>query len=345
MDVFVCAGCEAALTAPVRRVALPAHAHASYGHVLFPPLMAPGTYAVDPLPSGAPWRTYDDIGADGAAAHGVYAPVTALSVGASGRIAVAPGDSRGTVLIPERGEGACLGLSGGDGPNLVCERCGRAVATRTDDCGIWHAVWLEPDAVRRVPGGEAAPSPDERADLRGLPPIDRHGMWDVRWTAAMGAALAHLVVVCGGGPVVFPGGLLAETLGRVAAWILPSAPAARSVGLAGPGRTDASDIALVPRNPRTGEPWRPAAPVPAVPLAAEVWAYLARPPASPLPVSGTLPDGVLRDDYPLPPQPGYAFHPDKRVFLDTLARLPAVRRPRVREVYERVRTDRNLVLW
>nr|WP_260860028.1 hypothetical protein [Streptomyces cupreus] len=304
--------------------------------------MEPGTYAVDPEPSGVPWRQYDEVGAEEAAARGVYAPVYMLSFGGPGRIALAPGDSRGLALIPERCEGYCLGLNGGDGPNLACQRCGDAVATRTDDCGIWPAVWLEPGAVRRVPGGGPAPEPSVRA----TPPIDQDGGWDGRWRAAVGAALAHLVVAGEGEPVVFPDGLLAEMFGRAAAVILLPGRPAKSVGLAGPGLTTTAAIALVPRDPRTGEPWQPPAPVPTVPLAADVWAYLADPrEISPLPASGTLPDGVLRDDYPLPPHPGYTFHPDRRLFLHTLARHPAVRRPHIRAIYDRLWTAPNPVLW
>ncbi|MGW2043477.1 hypothetical protein ACWCO4_36290, partial [Streptomyces virginiae] len=31
------------------------------------PLMEPGTYAVDPLPTGPPWRVWDEVGEDLAA--------------------------------------------------------------------------------------------------------------------------------------------------------------------------------------------------------------------------------------------------------------------------------------
>lgn len=60
--VFACAGCGAVLTAPVSQIALPVHAHHSYGHELLPALMEPGTYAVDPEPSGPPWRPWSEIG-------------------------------------------------------------------------------------------------------------------------------------------------------------------------------------------------------------------------------------------------------------------------------------------
>ncbi|MCX4531247.1 hypothetical protein OHA79_38300 [Streptomyces sp. NBC_00841] len=82
-----------------------------------------------------------------------------------------------------------------------------------------------------------------------------------------------------------------------------------------------------------------------MPLATEVWAYLAFPrETSPIPASGTLPDGVLRDDYPLPPHPMYTLRPDKQVFLNTPARLPAVRQPWLRDLYDRVRKERNTFL-
>ncbi|MGJ5755820.1 hypothetical protein [Streptomyces puniciscabiei] len=45
-------------------------------------------------------------------------------------------DSRGTPLIPERRGGACWGLDGADGPNLVCAACGLPVAGRIDDCSL-----------------------------------------------------------------------------------------------------------------------------------------------------------------------------------------------------------------
>ncbi|MGW0633368.1 hypothetical protein [Streptomyces sp. NPDC002758] len=63
--------------------------------------MEPGTYAVDPEPSGPPWRPWNEIGVDEAEARGVFAPVYALSFGSPGAIVVAPGDTRGTILIPE----------------------------------------------------------------------------------------------------------------------------------------------------------------------------------------------------------------------------------------------------
>ncbi len=93
MAVFACGGCGVALTAPVSRVALPVHARQRYGHALLPPLMESGTYAVDPEPSGPPWRRWGEITAAEAGARGVHAPVPALSFGEPGAIVVAPATS------------------------------------------------------------------------------------------------------------------------------------------------------------------------------------------------------------------------------------------------------------
>ncbi|MFB7591507.1 hypothetical protein [Streptomyces sp. NPDC056169] len=345
MDVFVCRGCGSALTAPLSPVALPAHAHQSVGHVMLPPLMEPGTYAVDPAPSGAPWR-WEGIGEAEAEAQGVFAPVGSVSFGARGRTVVAPGDTRGTVLIPEKCDGDCFGPDGRDGPNLACERCGLPVATRIDDCSLWQAVWLEPDAVRPEPAGEPAPPPLGWEGMTwhsySTPPFAPEDTWHYRWQAAAGSALAHLLVASDGGPLTLPEGPVMDLFGRAVARLLPPGPAAKSVALAGPGprapgtAVPVPDIALVPRHPRTGEPWQPPSDATvAVPLAIEVWAHLALPrETSPRPMSGRLPDGVLRDDYPLPDHPWRLFEPDQKVFRHTLARLPAVRQPWLRALYD-----------
>lgn len=316
--MFACAGCGAELTAPVSRVALPDHTHFGAWEQLHPPLMEPATYAVDPLPSGAPWR-------------------------ARGSIVIAPGDSRGTVLIPEKCAGYCMGIDGRDGPNLACERCGCAVATRWDDCGLWQAVWLEPNAVRRLPSGlSAVPIPgwDELDPAaHAVPPVEPDGSWSRRWEAAVPVALARLVVACDARAVALPGPL-AELLGDAVAGYLPTGPPVLTAGLAGPGAPaprPAPDVLLVPRHPVTGEPWRPPHGTAAVvPLDIGVWAHLALPgETSPLPATGRVPEGVLRDDYPLPPHPRCSFRPHDRAFGDTLVRLPAIRRPSLRAYYDR----------
>lgn len=55
MEVFGCAGCGTELTGPVSRLALPDHArsHRGCGAGLLPPLLPPGTYAVDAEPDTA----------------------------------------------------------------------------------------------------------------------------------------------------------------------------------------------------------------------------------------------------------------------------------------------------
>ncbi|MFF2524229.1 hypothetical protein [Streptomyces liangshanensis] len=353
-DVFACAGCGTVLTAPVSQVALPVHAHHRYGHEMLPALMEPGTYAVDPEPSGPPWRPWSEFGADEAEARGVFAPVHALSLGAPGAVVVAPGDTRHTVLIPERCDGYCMGLDGRDGPNLACSHCGQPVATRIDDCSLWQSVWLAPDAVRRSPANDSAGGTTAREasteEWKGTPPIDPSGRWNPRWEAAVGSALAHLLAVSGGTPVTLPDGLVTDTFGRALDALIPPGPpqpprppaksVALALALAGPGLAAPdpdADIALVPRHPRTGKAWQPPGAVETVPLATDVWIHLAFHRARLLlPVTGGMPDGVLRDD-PLPPYPGELFRPDSGVFLHTLARLPAVRQPWLREIYDRVR--------
>ncbi|MXM67662.1 hypothetical protein GR925_30560 [Streptomyces sp. HUCO-GS316] len=103
-----------------------------------------------------------------------------------------------------------------------------------------------------------------------------------------------------------------------------------------PGPDSAADILLVPQHPRTGAAWQPSGSVPTVSLAADVWTQLAFPSERlPVPATGGLPDGVLRDD-PLPMRPHQLFRPASGPFLRTLARLPAVRQPWLRRIYDRV---------
>ncbi len=106
-------------------------------------------------------------------------------------------------------------------------------------------------------------------------------------------------------------------------------------------RSPGSDRRRARGHPRTGEPWQPSGTVRAVPLPGAVWGHLAFPPRDrlPLPATGGLPDGVLRDDPP-PMRPWRPLWPDREIFLDTLARLPAVRQPWLRGIYDRVR-DRS----
>ncbi|MFF8414808.1 hypothetical protein ACF05P_36155, partial [Streptomyces omiyaensis] len=100
MFVFVCAGCGAELTIPLSPVALPVHAHQKYGNgILLPVLMESGTFAVEPEPWGPPWRRWEEIDPGEAMVRGIHAPLYALSDSAPGAVVIAPGDTRGTVLI------------------------------------------------------------------------------------------------------------------------------------------------------------------------------------------------------------------------------------------------------
>ncbi|MET9554504.1 hypothetical protein [Streptomyces sp. NPDC006645] len=356
MFVFACRGCGTELTIPLSRVALPTHAHQKYGNGLqLPVLMEPGTFAVNPEPWGPPWRRWEGIHPDEAVTRGIYAPVYALSDGAPGAIVIAPGDARATVLLPERAGGYCCGLDGADGPNMACETCDLPVATRIDDCSFWQAVWLAPDAVRRLTVGGADSVPLTWTELleegKSTPPFEpiatwgsRLGpnhfwSWSPRWEAAVGRALAHLLAASQGRPVIVPDGLSMEVLQRALDAMLPAGRARRAV-LAGPGQPTADgdvDILLVPTHPQTGRTWTPADPCTSaylVPLPFGVWLWLAFPePHLPLPASGGMPDSVLRD-YPSAPRPRYSFRADPDAFQHTLVRLPAVRNPWLREILQ-----------
>nr|WP_223242729.1 hypothetical protein [Streptomyces sp. CBMA123] len=326
------------MTVPVAEVALPPHAHRQGGHRYLPPLLEPGTFAVDPEPSEPPWRPWAEITVAEAVARGVYAPVDGLWCGSGGAVLLAPGDTRGTVLIPERCDGCCAAAGS---PNLACEGCGRTVGARIDDCYQWQAVWLHPRAVWRLPvEGPARPAGDGWA-VPPLPPVEPDGWWNDRWTATVGAALAEVLAASGGEPVAVPPGLLTETFGRTLRRLLPAGAPARTLGLAGPGLTPAPapDIALVPRHPWTGAAWQPPAghgAVP-VPLDAAVWTYLAFPPAR---RTTRLPAGEERDD-PLPLRPGWLFEPDRYLLSHRLARLPAVRQPWLHAIYDRLGNRRH----
>ncbi|MFC5664982.1 hypothetical protein ACFP3U_18585 [Kitasatospora misakiensis] len=362
MFVFVCAGCGVELTAPLSQVALPVHAHQKYGNgTQLPALMEPGTFAVDPEPWGPPWRTREEIDSNEAAARGVYAPVHALSDGAPGAIVIAPGDARRTVLIPDdRAGGYCCGLDGADGPNVACVECALPVASRIDDCSLWQSMWLAPNAVRRrsLDGVDAAPLSwtDLMAEGKSTAPFEpiagrgsrvgaghwsNYGWsWSPRWEAAAGRVLAHLLVASEGRPVIVPGGVVAEVFQRALDTLLPAGPPARRAVLAGPGQPSprrGTDVVLVPTHPQTGEIWAPAdsAAYP-VPLPFGVWLWMVSPERDvPVPASGSLPDGVLRDDFDTPALlPGRLFRADWGVFRHTLVRLPAVREPWLRELLD-----------
>ncbi|WP_399880039.1 hypothetical protein ACGH7X_00235 [Streptomyces sp. BBFR51] len=355
MFVFVCAGCGTRLTTPLSLVALPVHAHQKYGNgVQLPVLMESRTFAVEPEPWGPPWRRWAEIHPDEATARGVYAPVYALSDGAPGAIVIAPGDASGTVLIPEkRGGGYCCGLDGTDGPNVACAECALPVASRIDDCSLWQAMWLSPNAVRRLPADGAFAAPlswtELMAEERATPPFEPIATWGSRmaaghwsnywwswspqWEAAAGHALAHLLAASDGHPVLVPDGLGRQVFQRTLDALLPTGPQTRNAPLAGPGLPAPSrdvSIIFVPSHPQTGKTWAPADPLPyLVPLPFGVWLWLAFPrPDLPAPSSVAPPAGTLRDDFGPPTlRPRHLFRADSEVFRRTLVRLPNVRSP------------------
>ncbi|MFG3044594.1 hypothetical protein [Streptomyces sp. NPDC048202] len=356
MFVFVCSGCGAELTAPLSQVALPVHARQAYGNgAQLPVLMESGTFAVDPDPWGGPWRRWDEVDPDEAEARGIYAPVDVLSDGTPGATLIAPGDIRGTRLIPEKRGGACCGLDGANGPNMACETCDLPVAARVDDCSLWQVVRLGSDAVRRVPidgiHAESLSWAELAAQWERTPPFepiapwgrpfrsDHSWSWSPQWEAAVGHALAHLLVASQGKPVQVPDGLTADVFQRALDAMLPAGAPQRRAVLAGPGRPspEAGDILLAPVHPQTGQTWTPTgwtASVHLVPLPLGVWLWLVSPqPQLPAPRSGRMARDVLRDD-PLPSLPDDLFRADRHTFLHTLVRLPAVRSPWLNTILE-----------
>lgn len=329
MTVFACVGCDTALTVPVSRVALPAHSDQRCSGVVLGPLMARGTYAVDPYPFGPPWRPWAELTTDEVEARGWYvqrAPLVAC--GPAGSVVVAPGDVREAV-VPGRQP---VDHSGWE-PDLACAYCGRSVATRVDEEERWHAVRFDPRAVHRVGADPSPPAGWDALCRLETPPIEPTGQWSPVWEAAVAVTLAHLLVASAGARLVVASGLFADVLRRPLDTLLPPGPPTLTVGLAGPGRPVTTDVAVVPLHPQTGEPWRAAEPARAVPLAFDVWAGLASvSDRRHIPGVGAVPAEVHRDDPP-PPLPGELFRPDREVFLTTLARLPEVREPWLHDIF------------
>lgn len=342
MTVFGCRRCGATVTVAVSGVALPVHANQKYGNGpgSLPPALEPGTYAVNPLPSGSPWRRWADLDAGEAEALGWYAPTFSVSAGPVGWVLITPGDVRGAVVDPALvGDSACCGLDGGE-PNMVCVTCGTPVAIRIDDCGLRQATWLDPRATRVIDDGPGPHPVLDWADLidrrPDIPPSEPDGRWHPMWAAAAASALAHLLAASGGNPVMIADHRVAEifqpTLDRLTG---PAGPGPqRTLALTGPGLPDAAgDLAVIPQHPQTGELWPVAPHVKPVPLAWDAWRHLAFH-QTPKPVARSV---------PIPPEalpallPGDRFKPDGRIFLSVLARLPEVRQPRLRAIYDRGR--------
>jgi hypothetical protein len=342
MTVFGCRNCGATLTVPVSRVALPVQADQKWGNGpgSLAPALEPGTFAVNPLPSGSPWRRWAELEAGEAEALGWYAPRFSICAGPAGQVLLAPGDVHGAVIDPALvGDFACCGIDGGE-PNMVCVTCGTPVAIRIDDCGMRQAIWLDPlttHVIEDGPGPHPVLDWAEMLDQRpGIPPSEPGGGWNPIWAAAAASALAYLLAVSGGDPVVIAEQRVAEVFRPTLERLVGPAGTGprRTLFLAGPGLAGAGgDFVLVPQHPQTGEHWPVAPPVKPVPLAWDVWRHLAfhRPPKP------------VRRSVPIPPEalpalhPGYRFEPDGQIFLTVLARLPEVRQPTLRAIYDRGR--------
>jgi len=342
MTVFGCRSCDAILTVAVSRVALPVHANQKWGNGpgSLAPALEPGTFAVDPLPSGSPYRRWAELEAGEAEALGWYAPRFSVSAGPAGQVLLVPGDVRGVVVDPALvGDSACCGLDGGE-PNMVCVTCGTPVAIRIDDCGLRQAIWLDPRSTRVIEEGPGPHPLLDWADLidqrPGIPLSEPSGGWNPMWAAAVASTLAHVLAASGGDPLLIPDPQVAEIL-RPALDRLVGPAGTRPHGtlvLAGSGLPgNEGDFALIPQHPQTGEHWPVAPPVTPVPLAWDVWCHLAFHRTS-KPVGRSV---------PIPPEalpallPGYRFEPDGTIFLSVLARLPEVRQPRLRAIYDRGR--------
>ncbi|WUJ10342.1 hypothetical protein OHA21_17120 [Actinoplanes sp. NBC_00393] len=323
-------------------MALPVHAHQKYGNGpgSLDPVLEPGTFAVDPLPSGPPWRRWEELEPGEAEALGWYAPRFSIPDGPAGRVLLAPGDVRSAVIDPAlAGDTGCCGLDGSQ-PNMRCATCGTPVATRIDDCGLRNAVWLDPLTSHVIDDGRGPHSILDWTDLidqrPGIAPAEPDGAWDPMWVAAAASALAHLLAASGGHPIRIPdqrvATILQPTLDRLAAPV--STGPERTLVLAGPGIPAAGgDLALVPQHPQTGELWPVDPSLKPVPLAWDAWRHVAFH-RDPKPVGRSAP---IPPEAPPPLIPHSRLEPDGRIFLNVLARLPEVSQPWLRAVYERGR--------
>jgi hypothetical protein len=304
-------------------------------------VLEPGTFAVNPLPYGAPFRRWAELEAGQGEALGWYAPRFGVSDGPSGRVLLSPGDVRGAVIDPAlAGDFACCGLDSSE-PNMVCVTCGTPVATRIDDCGLRQAVWLDPVTTHVIEDGPGPHPVLDWTDLidqrPGIPPSEPDGCWHPMWEAAVASALAHLLAASGGDPILIPdhrvAGIFRPVLDRLTGPVT-TGPAERTLVLAGPGLPAADGhLALVPDHPQTGEHWPVAPPVKPIPLAWDAWRHLAFH-RDPKPVGRSVP--ILPEALPAL-LPGHRLEPDGRIFLSVLARLPEVRQPWLRAIYDRGR--------
>lgn len=149
---FQCRGCRRAVTSTVVERPLPhpdsdegwhrpeASPPDAGGHSAAPLVrMPPGTFAVDPDPSGPPY---------------VLDRSSRLLVesGPRGTIVLNACDGLGLEEHPDTAmrRGYCCGMDGEWGPNLVCA-CGTVIATVYSDCYQVQELRLQPHAVERCP--------------------------------------------------------------------------------------------------------------------------------------------------------------------------------------------------
>ncbi|MEI5008943.1 hypothetical protein RB196_18065 [Streptomyces sp. PmtA] len=150
MTVFQCRGCHRAITQPVSEQSLPdPNVHEEWyrpeatsmdenGHISQPIVrMAPGTFAIDPEPSGPPYVLDEPSG-------------FLVESGPKGTIVLNPEDGIGLEPHPDVAmrRGYCCGMDGEWGPNLVCT-CGAVIATVFSDCYQVQELRLRPEAVER----------------------------------------------------------------------------------------------------------------------------------------------------------------------------------------------------
>lgn len=123
-------------------------------HQVNPPLLEPGTYAVD---EAEHWS--DRV---------------------TGSLVLSPGDVRGTRFVHEWVFTGCWSLDGRR-PCMACVGCGALVASRTDDCYSAQEARFHPDMVIRETCGENPrdiPAPFAlMADWDEAPPDTRNGGW------------------------------------------------------------------------------------------------------------------------------------------------------------------------
>jgi hypothetical protein len=144
------------LSIPVRRVELPAQPHWSLldCHQVNPPLLEPGTYAIDQAP---------------------YGPGQVV-----GAFVLSPGDVRGTRFVHDLVITGCWSLVGWD-PCVARQNCGALVASRTDDCRVAQETRFHPSMVVRGTWGDDAEGGTDPfaliADWDRAAPDTRHHGW------------------------------------------------------------------------------------------------------------------------------------------------------------------------